>query len=42
MESEYTVPVTHTASVSSSGFTVRYRIPGSDIILSLFFRREPE
>jgi hypothetical protein len=42
MTSEYTSPVFHTASPGSAGVSMRYRIPGDDEILSLYFRREPK
>ena len=31
----------HTASAMVGGFQVRYRIPGGDEHLDLFYRREP-
>jgi hypothetical protein len=42
MTSEYISPVSHTASAAPTGIAMRYRIPGDDTILSLFFRREPK
>lgn len=40
MTSEYTAPLSHTASASAAGIAMRYRIPGDDTVLSLFFRRD--
>ncbi len=41
MTSEYTYPLSHTASPLSGGVQVRFRIPGTDEKLDLFYRREP-
>lgn len=42
MTSEYISPLSHTASAAVGGFQMRFRIPGTDSILDLFFRREPK
>jgi hypothetical protein len=42
MVSEYVIPLSHTASAVSGGFEVRFRIPGEDTVLDLFYRRQPE
>jgi hypothetical protein len=42
MTSEIAYPLVNTATPESAGFAMRYRIPGDDIVLSLFFRREPK
>lgn len=42
MTSEYIHPLAHTASPISGGFQVRFRIPGTDEIRDLFYRREPK
>lgn len=39
MTSELTWPLSHRARVDPEGFAMRYRIPGDDTILELFFRR---
>lgn len=39
MTSELTAPVAHVARVEPAGFAMRYRIPGGDSYLELFFRR---
>lgn len=41
MTSEYISPLRHTASAESGGVRVRFRIPGDDEVLDLFYRREP-
>jgi Bacterial Ig-like domain (group 2) len=41
MTSEYISPLSHTASSESGGIRVRFRVPGDDEILDLFYRREP-
>jgi hypothetical protein len=40
MTSEVIAPLSHTASAITGGFQVRYRIPGSDDHLELFYRRD--
>lgn len=40
MTSEIVAPLSHTASPISGGFEVRYRIPGTDDVLDLFYRRD--
>lgn len=42
MTSEYISPLSHTASPATGGFQMRFRIPGTDSILDLYFRREPK
>jgi len=42
MISELISPLSHTASPTSDGFLVRFRIPGDDEILDLLYRRVPE
>lgn len=42
MTSEYISPLSHTASPATGGFDMRFRIPGTDSMLDLFFRREPK
>ena len=42
MTSEFISPLSHTASAISGGFDVRFRIPGTDEMLDLFYRREPK
>lgn len=41
MTSEYISPLSHTAIPDASGFSVRYRIPGTDEYLNLRYRRFP-
>lgn len=41
MTSDYISPLAHTASPENGGLRVRFRIPGSDEYLDLFYRREP-
>lgn len=41
MTSELFSPLSHTAVPSAQGVSVRYRIPGTDERLELFYRREP-
>jgi hypothetical protein len=40
MTSEYISPLSHTAIPDAAGFSVRYRIPGTDEYLNLLYRRE--
>ena len=42
MTSEYYAPLSHSAIPDASGFTVRYRVPGSDEYLTLRYRRVAE
>lgn len=39
--SEYISPLSHTASPVPGGIQLRYRVPGGDDVLDLFYRREP-
>jgi hypothetical protein len=41
MTSEYISPLSHTAIPDATGFSVRYRIPGTDQYLNLRYRRFP-
>ena len=41
MTSEYISPLAHTAGAVAGGIQVRFRVPGDDQILDLFYRREP-
>lgn len=41
MTSEYIYPLSHTASPESGGVRVRFRVPGTNDVLELFYRREP-
>lgn len=41
MVSEIVSPLSHTAIPVSGGFQVRFRIPGDNQVLDLFYRREP-
>lgn len=41
MTSEYIYPLSHTASPESGGVRVHFRIPGTNDVLELFYRREP-
>lgn len=42
MTSELISPLAHTASAVSGGVQLNFRVPGSDDVLPLFYRREPE
>jgi hypothetical protein len=42
LTSELTWPLSHVASGISGGFSMQYRLAGTDSVLSLFFRREPK
>lgn len=42
LTSEYSYPLSHTASPISGGMQMTYRIAGTDETMNLFFRREPE
>ncbi|MES2521243.1 MAG: Ig-like domain-containing protein [Gemmatimonadota bacterium] len=41
MTSEYISPLSHTAAPVTGGMQVRFRVPGDDDVLELFYRREP-
>lgn len=41
MTSEYISPLAHTAGAVAGGIQVRFRVPGENQILDLFYRREP-
>lgn len=41
LASELYAPLNHLATPLSGGFQLRYRVPGDDIYLNLFFRRYP-
>lgn len=41
MTSEYTSPLAHTAGAVAGGIAMRFRIPGDNQVLDLFYRREP-
>ena len=42
MTSECIHPLTHSASAVAGRFQMRFRVPGENTILDLFYRREPE
>ncbi len=42
LTSDFISPLSHTASPVSGGFNVRFRVPGDDTVLNLFYRREPQ
>lgn len=42
MTSEYYYPLSHTAIAEGSGFSVRFRVPGTNNYMNLKYRREPE
>ena len=42
MTSEYISPLAHTASPVSGGVQMRFRVPGENRTLDLFYRREPQ